>query len=125
MKKWRVLFTLLVLRSPQMNILGETQTSPLFILVLPLVLTCQWILLDLQVISPPPLLPPPRIVQLENHTNGRSDHNDICERCDSGGDLLCCDFCNLVSFCSSCLTFRSYVLLGGGGQHYGRVVCTS
>lgn len=26
-----------------------------------------------------------------------TDHNDICENCDSGGDLLCCDFCNLVS----------------------------
>ncbi len=26
-----------------------------------------------------------------------TDHNDICEVCDSGGDLLCCDFCNLVS----------------------------
>ncbi|CAM9267447.1 unnamed protein product, partial [Scytosiphon promiscuus] len=24
------------------------------------------------------------------------DHNDICERCDKGGDLLCCDFCNVV-----------------------------
>lgn len=26
-----------------------------------------------------------------------TDHNDICEVCDTGGDLLCCDFCNLVS----------------------------
>lgn len=25
-----------------------------------------------------------------------TDHNDVCEVCDKGGDLLCCDFCNLV-----------------------------
>ncbi|CAM9215010.1 unnamed protein product [Sphacelaria rigidula] len=32
-------------------------------------------------------------VMLQPYTG---DHNDICEVCDKGGPLLCCDFCNLV-----------------------------
>ncbi len=24
------------------------------------------------------------------------DHNDVCQGCDAGGTLLCCDFCNVV-----------------------------
>ncbi|CAM9232770.1 unnamed protein product, partial [Discosporangium mesarthrocarpum] len=26
----------------------------------------------------------------------QGDHNDICEKCNLGGELLCCDFCNIV-----------------------------
>ena len=24
------------------------------------------------------------------------EHNDLCEVCSVGGDILCCDFCNVV-----------------------------
>lgn len=30
------------------------------------------------------------------------DHNDLCEVCSHGGDLLCCDTCSLV-FHTKCL----------------------
>ena len=30
------------------------------------------------------------------------DHNDECEECDKGGDLLLCDFCN-VAYHMTCL----------------------
>lgn len=29
-------------------------------------------------------------------SNSIDDHNEICEVCDKGGDLLCCDTCTLV-----------------------------
>ncbi len=34
-----------------------------------------------------------------------SDHNDECEACDEPGDLICCDFCNMVllHFLSVCM----------------------
>jgi hypothetical protein len=29
-------------------------------------------------------------------SNSIDDHNEVCEVCDKGGDLLCCDTCTLV-----------------------------
>lgn len=31
-----------------------------------------------------------------NNRTRRDEHNEVCEICDAGGDLLCCDTCNLV-----------------------------
>ncbi len=36
----------------------------------------------------------------------RDEHNEICDVCDTGGDLICCDTCNLV-FHLKCLRLEN------------------
>ena len=34
--------------------------------------------------------------QAKRSRNMSDEHNEVCEVCDVGGDLLCCDTCSLV-----------------------------
>ena len=54
--------------------------------------------------SNPILIPPQRLKITLDRYHGPS--NDSCEICDAVGDLLCCDFCNLV-YHTTCLNMAA------------------
>jgi hypothetical protein len=66
-------------------------------------------------------LPPSALLMEQNSSKGKDMdlHNDLCQQCGIGGDVLCCDFCNVV-YHMGCLTPKLSVLPEG---KWGCPVC--
>lgn len=47
-----------------------------------------------------------------NSASSSDDHNEVCDVCEKGGDLLCCDTCSLV-FHLGCLRPKMSVIPKG------------